>query len=272
MTTSIIIGVLAIQGAFIEHIELLKNAVKSLQQEDSNNCKDLTNSISVIEVRTPEHLEKCSGLVIPGGESTAISLVAERTKMLEPLREFVHNPNKSVWGTCAGLILIANQATGAKKRGQHLFGGLDVRVNRNHFGSQLDSFTTKLEIPALKDIKYAEQQEGLADDQFNCVFIRAPVIEAINISSSQPTVYLDSLSSEPNDSLVVAPIREEWEAVQKQNKIQVLASLPGPLSKTGKELCVAALQGRILGTSFHPELTEDPRIHMWWIKKCVLQL
>lgn len=277
MTADITIGVLAIQGAFIEHIEHLKLAVKTLCQKNDktgNSLFDsLESSISIIEVRTKEQLAQCNGLVIPGGESTAISLVAARTNMLEPLREFVHNPNKAVWGTCAGLILIANQATGGKKAGQQLFGGLDIRVNRNHFGSQLDSFAAELELPVLEDLKNITQNQELLykGNGFECVFIRAPVVEATNISSLQPSVYLKPLDSE-SSNLATAPIPTGWEEVQKQNKVQVLASLPAHLSKTNQELCVAVLQGRILGTSFHPELTKDPRLHMWWIKNCVLQL
>lgn len=259
-TGSIVIGVLAIQGAFIEHIYLLKEAVKALQLSGE--------PVTVIEVRTREHLEKCSGLVIPGGESTAISLVAERTGMLGPLRDFIHDTNKAVWGTCAGLILVANQASGARKGGQELFGGLDVRVNRNHFGSQVDSFTTSLEIPALKDL--GDQTKG---NGFQCVFIRAPVIEAINISSGNPTIYLDTTAVKTEKGAIAsAPISDEWAKIQQENQVQALATLPGSMTKTGNEICVAVRQGRILGTSFHPELTEDSRIHQWWIKKCVLQL
>lgn len=292
-TKTITIGVLALQGAFIEHISHLKHAVKVLQGRstgDNNGNIGETSTVPVIspstevrviEVRTPQQLSECDGLVIPGGESTAISLVAERTGMLAPLREYIHQTTvtpegtgraavKAVWGTCAGLILVANEISGAR-RGQQLLGGLDVHVARNHFGSQLDSFTTTLAIPALTEL--GEDSAG----EFKTVFIRAPVVESINISTDKPTVYVSAkpaaAANDFKNTVVAAPApTKEWAEFQTQNKIEVLATLPASEKTGGAELCVAVRQGRILGTSFHPELTEDSRIHQWWIKKCVLQL
>lgn len=245
MTASnLIIGVLALQGAFVEHIKHLQSALANLGL-----------SGDVIEVRTPAQLAQCSALVIPGGESTSISLVAERTGLLEPLRSFVRDPTRAVWGTCAGLILLAQQATRTTRDGgQQLLGGLDVRVARNHFGRQTESFTAALKMPLVLGTD-AETKP------FDCVFIRAPIVESINatkLNQSTPVVVEDLVSAPdlPKDS----------------PKVQVLATLPAELARNGKEAIVAVTQGtNILGTSFHPELTEDTRLHEWWIKTMVLR-
>ncbi|KAG2191205.1 hypothetical protein INT46_007267 [Mucor plumbeus] len=147
----ITVGVLALQGAFIEHIHML-NRIPEVKE--------------AIPVRTEEQLNSVDCLIIPGGESTAMALIAERCNMLEPLRTFVQK--KPTWGTCAGMIMLAKEATGAKKGGQQLFNGLDVVVNRNQFGSQKESFQTKLHLPEL-----------LGDEPFDAVFIRAPIIAEI---------------------------------------------------------------------------------------------
>ncbi|KAL9547564.1 hypothetical protein MBANPS3_006106 [Mucor bainieri] len=150
-TTPITVGVLALQGAFIEHIHML-NRIPEVKE--------------AIPVRTEEQLNSVDCLIIPGGESTAMALIAERCNMLEPLRAFVQK--KPTWGTCAGMIMLAKEATGAKKGGQQLFNGLDVVVNRNQFGSQKESFRTQLHLPEL-----------LGDEPFDAVFIRAPIIAEI---------------------------------------------------------------------------------------------
>lgn len=113
------IGVLALQGAFHEHINHLARIP----------------SVRAIAVRTPEQLALCSALVIPGGESTAIALGAQRSGLLEPLREWVRQ-GKPAWGTCAGMIMLAREAVGGKKQ-QELVGGWDGRVSRNGWGSQV---------------------------------------------------------------------------------------------------------------------------------------
>ncbi|KAI8078450.1 PdxT/SNO family [Thamnidium elegans] len=145
------VGVLALQGAFIEHIHML-NKIPEVKE--------------AIPVRTEEQLNSVDCLIIPGGESTAMALIAERCNMLEPLRVFVQK--KPTWGTCAGMIMLAKEATGAKKGGQQLFNGLDVVVNRNQFGTQKESFQTMLHLP-----------EILGEEPFPAVFIRAPVISQI---------------------------------------------------------------------------------------------
>lgn len=140
------IGVLALQGAFLEHVTMLT----SLGAE-------------VVEVRRPDQLTSLDGLIMPGGESTAMGLVAERWGLVEPLRTWVR-AGKPVWGTCAGMILLADRAAGQKQGGQPLIGGLDVTVNRNYFGRQNQSFEMLLPAPAL----------GV--EPFRALFIRAPAI------------------------------------------------------------------------------------------------
>ena len=140
------IGVLALQGAFAEHITILRRL-----------------GADAVEVRTPMHLEGLHGLILPGGESTTMGLVAERWGLVEPLREWVHG-GKPTWGTCAGMILLADQATGQKQGGQPLIGGLHVTVNRNYFGRQLDSFEITLTVPSFDP----PHSPG--------IFIRAPAI------------------------------------------------------------------------------------------------
>ena len=139
------IGVLALQGAFREHIQKLS-----------------VLGAAAVEVRRADQLSKLDGLIIPGGESTTMGLVAERWGLVNPLRRWV-SQGRPVWGTCAGLILLADRATGQKRDGQTLLGGLDVSVNRNFFGSQRDSFEGDLQVAGWNSPSPA-------------VFIRAPAV------------------------------------------------------------------------------------------------
>jgi 5'-phosphate synthase pdxT subunit len=201
------IGVLALQGAFREHVERLQSL----------------SGVEVIEVRTPAQLESVDGLLIPGGESTAMALIAEASGLLEPLRAFVRNSHKAVWGTCAGLIMLSEHVEGQKAGGQAVLGGLDVSTARNYFGCQLNSFVADtLTVPALED----------GDTKpFPAVFIRAPAVTAVH---------------SPN--------------------VEVLATVPAkPTDAQHKEVIVAVRQGRLLGTAFHPELTDDPRWHQLFV-------
>lgn len=223
------IGVLALQGGFIEHINLVRKA-----------ADQLSLNLKAIEVRTADELSQCDGLIIPGGESTTISFVAAQSRLLEPLRDYVKSQKRPVWGTCAGLILLSDEANATKKGGQELIGGLGVRVHRNHFGRQIESFESDLDLPFL----------GEGSAAFPGVFIRAPVVEEI-------------LSATASD-------------------VEVLAKLPGRINKMKAGVSqantkddsgdvIAVKQGNILGTSFHPELTSDARIHAWWLKSIVGQ-
>jgi len=139
------IGVLALQGAFREHVEALRRL-----------------GAEAVEVRLPEHLEGLDGLIIPGGESTAIGKLAVKYGLQEAIRRYAERGNP-VYGTCAGMILLSHDVG----RDQPLLGLMRVKVERNAFGRQLDSFETGLPIPAL------------GDEPFPAVFIRAPKIESV---------------------------------------------------------------------------------------------
>jgi pyridoxal 5'-phosphate synthase pdxT subunit len=179
------IGVLALQGAFIEHVKMLARLGASPR-----------------EVRLPSDLVGLDGLIIPGGESTTIGKLLVSYELLDPLRRLVGS-GFPIYGTCAGTILLARDIGGLD---QPLLATMDLVVQRNAFGRQLQSFET--------DVKVA----GLGDEPFRAVFIRAPAI-----TSTGPDV-------------------------------DVLASLEnGPI--------VAARQGSLLVTCFHPELTNDARFH-----------
>lgn len=141
-------GVLALQGAFIEHENVLARL-----------------GVHPVEVRLPEHLEGLDGLIIPGGESTTMGLLAQKWGLLEPLRAFARS-GRPVWGTCAGMILLAKEVVGGVP-GQPILGLMDITVRRNAFGRQVDSFEADLAVPVL------------GDPPFHAVFIRAPVIERV---------------------------------------------------------------------------------------------
>lgn len=259
------IGVLAIQGAFLEHITLLRNAASTpiLQNE----------KFEFVEVRTSLELARCDALIIPGGESTTISLVAARTDLLESLRDFVKVERKPTWGTCAGLILLSEAANSTKKGGQELIGGLDVRVNRNHFGRQIESFEADIELPFL------DQAQGL-QSPYPGIFIRAPVVERILAPMSGTQIDEASIPES-----VVAPskqVRAEKSHVTTQKGVEVMAILPGRTQRGASSIkldnsevagdIVAVRQDNVFGTSFHPELTRDSRIHVWWLQQVLRAL
>ena len=159
------IGVLALQGAFAEHISKLAQL-----------------GVDATQVRKPEQLDGLDGLIIPGGESTSMGLVAQRWGLVEPLRAWVAS-GRPVWGTCAGMILLAEEATGQKQGGQPLLGGLHVTVNRNYFGRQTDSFEAMLEAPQL------------GPEPTPAIFIRAPAITAIG-EDVEPLAVIDGRDGE----------------------------------------------------------------------------
>jgi 5'-phosphate synthase pdxT subunit len=253
------VGVLALQGAFSEHIQLLRQAAANLHTSDFN--------WHFIEVRTPAELSQCDGLIIPGGESTAMSLVAARSGLLEPLRDFVKVLRRPTWGTCAGLILLAESANRTKKGGQDLIGGLDVRVNRNHFGRQQESFQANLNLPFL-----GSTEATTKDQPYRCVFIRAPVVEKV-----LPHTNGEQTEEADLDATVVAPSKTPVDDLAKKElnaQVEVMAtlSLRNPKLQenqdhehAGAEDIIAVRQGNVFGCSFHPELTEDARIHVWWL-------
>jgi pyridoxal 5'-phosphate synthase pdxT subunit len=143
------IGVLALQGDFAEHCVMLKRL-----------------DVSVVEVRLPEQLEDLNGLIIPGGESTTIAKLAVSYGLMEPLCEF--GQTKAIWGTCAGAIFMSRDA----HRDQPLLQLMDITVERNAFGRQVDSFEVDLDVPALLEIDPQKKP-------FHAVFIRAPLIESV---------------------------------------------------------------------------------------------
>jgi 5'-phosphate synthase pdxT subunit len=181
------IGVLALQGAFIEHEKIFR-----------------TLGADVVQVRLPQHLDNLDGLVIPGGESTTIGKLATDYGLMEPLRTF--SQSQPTWGTCAGLIFLAKDI-GIEQ--QPILGVMDISVNRNAFGRQLDSF--EVQLPFV----------GLGDEPFPTVFIRAPLV------------------------------------TETRNDVKILAQLP-------EGGIVAVRQQHLLGTAFHPELTDDMRVHRYF--------
>jgi 5'-phosphate synthase pdxT subunit len=186
------IGVLALQGDFAEHIVMLKRL-----------------GAQGVEVRLPKQLDGLDGLIIPGGESTTIGKLADDFGLMEPLREF--GQSYAIWGTCAGAIFLSRDVS----RHQPLLGLMDIKVARNAFGRQVDSFEADLEIAELK------QATGTIHP-YHAVFIRAPIIESVH------------------------------------GKARALSIL-----EDGR--IVAAQEGRLLATSFHPELTQDTRFHEYFL-------
>jgi len=142
------IGVLALQGDFAEHIAALRRI-----------------GVGTREVRLPQHLDGIQGLIIPGGESTTIGKLAVDFGLMEPLFKF--GQRRAIWGTCAGAILISKDA----RRQQPLLGLMDITVERNAFGRQIDSFEADLEAPFLKQV-------DPAGGPFHAIFIRAPIISS----------------------------------------------------------------------------------------------
>ncbi|MBU1660788.1 MAG: pyridoxal 5'-phosphate synthase glutaminase subunit PdxT [Chloroflexi bacterium] len=166
------IGVLALQGDFAEHITILRRI-----------------GVEAVEVRLPEKLADLDGLIIPGGESTTIGKLATYFEMMEPLREF--GRKKAIWGTCAGAIFLSKDA----RRDQPLLELMNITVERNAFGRQVDSFEVDIDIPAL-------QQVDAAGSPYHAVFIRAPLIESISGKA-------ETLAALP-DGRIVAAQEEHW--------------------------------------------------------------
>lgn len=273
--TRITIGVLALQGAFSEHLQLLEQGATFLSHKDG--YQDI--QWSFLEIRTAEQLATCDALVLPGGESTTMSLVAARSGLLEPLRDYVKVHRKPVWGTCAGLILLAESANKTKQTGQDLIGGLDVRVNRNHFGRQVESFEADLDLPFLASADGPDF--GTSRKPFRTVFIRAPVVEKVLATQSGEQEEQSRLQD-----TVVAPSKTPADDRARNataaggGEVQIMARLPGRArSLKDRELLasdvgedgdiVAVRQGNVFGISFHPELTGDARIHIWWMEQVV---
>ncbi len=145
------VGVLALQGDFREHIAVLRSL-----------------GADAVGVRRPSELAEVSGLIIPGGESSVIDKLSRLFDLAAPLKRAIAD-GLPVWGTCAGLIMLADTVLDGIQ-GQQSLGGLDIAVRRNAFGSQLDSFETELDIPVL------------GEPSVHAVFIRAPIVESASTS------------------------------------------------------------------------------------------
>ncbi len=166
------IGVLALQGDFAEHIAILQRIGAQAR-----------------EVRLPAHLDGLDGLIIPGGESTTIGKLAMDFGLMEPLRAF--GQEHAIWGTCAGAIFLSKDA----RRQQPLLELMDITVERNAFGRQVDSFEIDLEVPALRQVDPRQ-------NPYHAIFIRAPLIESVSGSA-------EVLASLP-DGRVVAARQGKW--------------------------------------------------------------
>jgi len=183
-------GVLALQGAFALHQRMLESLGET-----------------VVQVRRPEHLVGLDRLVLPGGESTTMSMLAERFELLDPLREFVFS-GRPVFGTCAGAILLSAEILDGRAD-QHCLSAIDVSTRRNGFGRQLDSFEQDVMI------------DVLGPPPFRAVCIRAPVIERAG-----------------PDVEILARIDTQPALVRS---------------------------GAIMVSIFHPELSEDARLHQLFL-------
>jgi 5'-phosphate synthase pdxT subunit len=169
---------------------------------------------------------------------------------------------------------LAETANRTKKGGQELIGGLDVRVNRNHFGRQIESFQADLDLPFLKDVSRDEFDND--QEPFRAIFIRAPIVERIlsNVAGVQE-------GEAKVGETVVAPSKAIDKAVAKDidlSNVEIMGILPGRTAalkgdevkeKLDSEVgdIIAVRQANVFGTSFHPELTGDPRIHIWWLEQ-----
>ena len=180
------IGVLALQGAFREHLHVLKKL-----------------NVEAAEVRLPEELDGLDALIIPGGESTTIGKLTVKYDLISPLRRFAGE--KPVWGICAGMVLMAKEIG----RDQPLLGVMNIVVERNAFGRQKESFETDLYVSVI--------QNG-NEKPFPGVFIRSPKLVA-TMGKAKEIAWLDDHTP------------------------------------------VAAVEGNLLATAFHPELTKDIRFH-----------
>ncbi|KAF8063853.1 PDX2 [Scenedesmus sp. PABB004] len=241
------IGVLALQGSFREHMALLGQLP----------------GVAVTEVRTREELSGVAGLIIPGGESTTMAHIAESWGLIPELQacraaarrrrasapraraassaaaahavrrapplfwQAFARAGKPVWGTCAGMIFLAERAEGQKKGGQALLGGLDICVSRNFFGAQVNSFETQL--PA-----HAELTRFGGEPTFRAVFIRAPAV----------------MEAGPQVEVLAQYTLRPDEAAAQGGRAAV---------------AVAVRQGPLLATAFHPELTRDTRWHQLFV-------
>jgi len=187
------IGVLALQGAFIEHIGFIQQL-----------------GVEASPVRLPNELDSLDGLIIPGGESTTILNLMHSFNLVQPLKELAQ-AGLPIMGTCAGMVCLAKKVSNSANSDMETLAVMDMEVRRNAFGRQIDSFETELPVP------------DLGDEPFTAIFIRAPIIEKVG------------------------------------SQVEILAKLPN-------DIAVAAKQGKLVVSAFHPELSHDLRFHSYFLK------
>lgn len=172
---------------------------------------------------------------------------------------------------------MSEQASSAKRGGQELIGGLNVKVHRNHFGRQIESFVTDLDLPFL-----SQKGDGAQSAPFPAVFIRAPVVDQVLTDD------IESIDKKlESTTMEIAAQVPKGQSQALKGKVEILATLPGrhasnkkaaaatssagedaqAVSPKGAGDIVALKQGNVFGTSFHPELTDDIRIHVWWLEQ-----
>ena len=261
---------------------------------------DLVSYI-IFQVRTASELEGLDGIVLPGGESTAMGLIGNSSvnpdgkNVWEALAEF--RSNKPTWGTCAGMILLAEQCVGASaviENGQSLIGGADILVCRNYFGSQISSFEMATPPPPGQASK----------ESYPGVFIRAPAIlsagpdvtvlgKVVATPCRQAAVVLQELERKIKNGekvvqmkvvdalerksgqeityrVVVKPPSSDDEEEKKEtntaDESEWSISLPGAADgSNAREVICAVRKGNLLCTAFHPELTADHRWHEYFV-------
>ena len=184
------IGILALQGAFAEHIDILRKL-----------------AVEASPIRLPSELSNLDGLIIPGGESTSILKLMQDFHFVQPLTEMAQT-GFPIWGICAGMICLAKKICNSNFKSLAV---MDMVVKRNAFGRQLDSFETELPIPVL------------GNKPFPAVFIRAPIIAKVG------------------------------------PQVDILARLPNGTA-------IAARQGKLVVSAFHPELSHNLRFHSYFVK------
>ena len=193
------IGVIAIQGAVSEHVEALERALSERGE-----------SAEIVTIKHSGMVPTCDALVLPGGESTTLGSLLVHEGIADEIKESAAK-GMPIMGTCAGLILLAKEGDSqVEKTHQNLLSLMDVRVNRNAFGRQRESFEAELDVSVL-------------DSPYNAVFIRAPAI------------------------------------VEFGDDVKVLSKVD--------EFVVAAEQGNVLALAFHPELTDDLRLHRYFLDR-----
>jgi len=292
------VGILALQGAFHEHERMLQYAA-SLHED----IKDLETFF----VRKPAELmndgKLLDGMIFPGGESTAMGLVGQATGIWDTLRAYVHESNKPVWGTCAGMILLSERVIGSTATivgGQSLIGGMDVTVCRNYFGSQVSSF--EMDTPPPPPSR-GSASIGDGATPFPGVFIRAPAIlqageqskgvevlgrvvatpcrqaaatlkeldariaNGVNVFEAPCMPVVDALERDKDGVMKIKNEREgapvDEEKKSEDSTMPII--LPGAAACGAREVICVVRSKNLLCTAFHPELTNDVRWHIYFL-------